>query len=67
MRPKHPGYKVEGERFRGCQYWVPELMECFLSRSWSMGWGGWLFAERMADMARVMRVRISADAAPMAV
>jgi hypothetical protein len=60
-------YSVEGERFRGCQYCVPELMECFLSRSWSMGGEGWDFTERMADMARVARVRISADAAPMAV
>jgi hypothetical protein len=60
-------YNVEGERFRGCQYCVPELMECFLSRSWSIGCEAWLFTERMADIARVMRVTISAHAAPMAV
>jgi hypothetical protein len=32
-----------------------------------MGSGAWDLAERIDDMARVMRVRISADAAPTAV
>jgi hypothetical protein len=42
-------------------------MECFLSRTVRVGSGTWDLTERMADMARVTRVRISADAAPMAV
>jgi hypothetical protein len=58
---------VEGERFRGLYSCEPELMECFLSRTWIIGSGGWDLAERIEDMARVTRVSISADAAPTAV
>ena len=59
--------RVEGDRFRGLYICEPELMECFLSRSWMIGGGSWFLTERMADIARVTSVRISADVAPMAV
>jgi hypothetical protein len=58
---------IDGERFRGLYICEPELMECFLSRTWIIGSGAWDLTERIEDMARVTRVRISADAAPTAV
>lgn len=58
---------MDGDRFRGLYICEPELMECFLSRTVRVGSEAWYLAERMADIARVMRVRASAVAAPIAV
>ena len=54
-------------RFKGLWNWEPELMELFFSRIRMVGGGSWCLTERMADMASVMRVSVSAKAAPMAV
>jgi hypothetical protein len=54
-------------RFKGFWNFEPELIELFFSRICIVGGGSWFLTDRMAEMARVMRVRSSAEAAPMAV
>jgi hypothetical protein len=54
-------------RFKGLWNCEPELIELFFSRICIVGGGSWFLTERMAEMARVMSVRSSAEAAPMAV
>jgi 2-polyprenyl-3-methyl-5-hydroxy-6-metoxy-1,4-benzoquinol methylase len=54
-------------RFIGLRNLEPELIELFFSRMRMVGCGSGCLTERMAEMASVTSVMVSAKAAPMAV